>query len=217
MEGALLVVTKALDLLVDAVVAVAHYTFYMYAEPRIPTKYPNWKRAYPKSLRIIKFSESMDSNIWLDKATQRVKLYIESRGHGIWGDHRRWGRGENIWYYSPAGEAGIPGTIDLKETPNTKTIQYQLEYIFAKDRLWGNRFAEAVFKQRENGQWGFVYREKDGSLPGGVGNPTWSWNDHNDTSPIGEIATDPARFIIRYAQGWGPVSTHYIFNPYLSK
>ena len=53
-------------------------------------------------------------------------------------------------------------------------------------------------------------------LQGGAANPPWSWNGHNDTSPIGEIATDPARFIIRYAQGWGPVSTHYICNPYHS-
>ena len=75
---------------------------------------------------------------------------------------------------------------------------------------------DRMSKRSGDGQWGFVYREKSGGLKGGAANPPWSWNDHNDTSPIGEIATDPARFIIRYAQGWGPVSTHYIYNPYQS-
>jgi hypothetical protein len=218
MEGALLVVTKYPEGFVDGLVTVAHNNFYLYTLPQIPKDKPGeYEEAFKKkSLRIVKFNETVDGNIWLDKVTQRVKLYIESRGHGIWGDHKRWGGGENIWYYAPTGAAGTPGTIDTNETLYTKSLQYQLEDIFAKDGLWANRFTEAVFKQKENGQWGFVYREKDGTLPGGAANPPWSWNDHNDTSPIGEIATDPARFIICYAQGWGPVSAHYIYNPYQS-
>jgi hypothetical protein len=216
MEGALLVVTKTPGLLVDAVVTVAHYNFYLYAEPRIPTTFPNSRRAYPKSLCIAKFNESVDGNIWLDKATRRVKLYIESKGHGIWGDHKRWGGGEGIWYYGPKEEKKTPGTLDPIEQPNTKSLEYELEDIFKENGLWAKRFNDNVFMQKEGGQWGFVYREKNGGLKGGAANPPWSWNDHNDTSPIGEIATDPAGFIIRYAQGWGPVSTHYTFNPYLS-
>jgi hypothetical protein len=188
----------------------------LYADPRIPTIFPNSKRAYPKSLRIVKFNESMDGNIWLDKATRRVNLYVESKEHGIWGDHKRWGGGESTWYYGPREEKKTPGTVDLIEQPNTKSLQYELEDIFVENGLWAKRFNDNVFMQKEGGQWGFVYREKNEGLKGGAANPPWSWNDHNDTSRIGEIATDPARFIIRYGQGWGPVSTHYICNPYLS-
>ena len=75
---------------------------------------------------------------------------------------------------------------------------------------------DGMSKHSGDCQLDFVYIEKNGGLQREAANPPWSWNDHNDTSPIGEIATDPAGFIIRYAQGWGPVSTHPIYNPYQS-
>ncbi len=81
--------------------------------------------------------------------------------------------------------------------------------------IGAHRFRRSVFRPNNDGKWGFVYRDKN-KLKGGAANPLWSWNDRNDTSPFGEIAADPARFIIRYAQGWGPVSTHYTHNPHLN-
>ena len=144
-------------------------------------------------------------------------MYIQSRGHGIRGDHKGWGGGDEIWYYGPEEESTSPGTLDSKEEKKTRGLKYKLEDIFSEGGLWSHRFHNRVFKQNKNGQWGFVYFDKKkNELSGGAANPPWSWNDHNDPSPIGEIATDPSRFIIRYAQGWGPVSTHYIYNPYQS-
>ncbi len=95
--------------------------------------------------------------------------------------------------------------------------EYALEDIYKPKGLWAHRFNPRVFKQSEGGKWAFVHRKKltSGGLVPGKANPPWSWNDHNDTSPIGEMATDPARFILRYAQGWGPVSTQYTCNKYL--
>lgn len=214
MEGALLVVTKEPEGLVDAVVTVAHNNFYLYTEPQMPSAVSKSSQAFKDSLLVAKFNETVDGNIWLDSATERVKLYIESRGHGIRGDHKAWGSGDEIWYYSPKEEAGEPGTVDRSEQPNTRTLDYELVDMFADKGLWAHRFNRSVFRQNKDGKWGFVYREKN-RLKGGAANPPWSWNDHNDTSPFGEIATDPAHFIIRYAQGWGPVSTHYTYNPYL--
>ncbi len=214
MEGALMVVTKEPDGLVDGLVTVAHNNFYFYAESRKPSRVGDSKPAFAKSLRVVKFNETVDGNIWLDGATGRVKLYIESRGHGIRGDHKGWGGGDEIWYYNPKGETQKAGTIDPKEK-DTRTVGYELVDIFAEDGLWNQRFNNRVFRQNKNGRWGFVYRDRN-RLRGGAANPPWSWNDHNDTSPIGEIAADPAQFVIRYAQGWGPVSTHYLLNPYQS-
>ncbi|TEU13902.1 MAG: hypothetical protein E3J21_17500 [Anaerolineales bacterium] len=213
MEGALLVVTKDPKARVDGLVTISHLNFYLYTEPRIPTNVGEARRAFRESLRIVKFNETVDGNIWLDQATKRVKLYIQSRGHGIRGDHKGWGGGEEIWYYGPEEETAGAGTLDPQAKKHTRTVKYQLEDIFADKGLWGHRFDNKVFRQNKNGQWGFVYREKN-KLRGGAANPPWSWNDHNDPSPIGEVASDPARFITRYAQGWGPVSTHYIYNPY---
>jgi hypothetical protein len=219
MEGALLVLTKypekRMQLRVDALVTVAHCNFFLHTESMVPIPPRKYRRASSSNLRIVKFNETIDGNIWLDHATKRVKLYIESRGHGIRGDHRKWGGGDEIWYYYPEEEKTKPGTIDSREK-NIRRVKYQLEDIFTDNGLWDHRFNTKVFRQNKNGQWGFVYLDKKNKLHGGTANPPWSWNDHNDSSPIGEIATDPARFVIRYAQGWGPVSTNYICNPYQS-
>ncbi len=221
MEGALFVITKSSPIsasqIVDAVITVSHNNFYLYTEPQIPIargrkkhkpRYPN------RILRVAKFNESIDGKIWLDKNTDRVKLYIQSRGHGIRGDHKGWGGGDAIWYYQIATLQDESGTLDREE--NTRVIKYQIEDIFDKDGLWRHRDNKKVFDQRDNGKWAFVFKNKDNILKPGAANPPWSWNDHNDTSPLGEIATDPARFVVRYAQGWGPVSTQYIYNPYQS-
>lgn len=216
MEGALLVVTKHPRAHVDGLVTIAHSDFFLYTEPKIPTVVGESRRAFKDSLRIVKFNETIDGNIWLDHATKRVKLYIESKGHGIHGDHKGWGGGDEIWYYGPKEDAARPGTLDRREKKNTKKVKYELEDIFTDNGLWDHRFDDKVFRLKKGGQWGFVYLDKKNKVHGGAANPPWSWNDHNDSSPIGEIATDPARFVIRYAQGWGPVSTNYICNPYQS-
>ncbi|MFX0136009.1 MAG: hypothetical protein ACFFDN_20365 [Candidatus Hodarchaeota archaeon] len=226
MEGALFIITKHQDreIHVDGVVTISHKNFYLYAGRRTPIELG---KSLPLrgglNLRIVKFNESLDGNIWLDKTTQRVKLYIQSRGHGIKGDHKQWCGGDEIWYYSPDKVEIRHIMLDSKvlkrrSVPQTKTrtIKYDLVDIFDEGGLWDYRYNNHVFMQNKNGQWGFVYQDPKGRKHGGAANPPWSWNDHNDTSPIGEIATDPARFIIRYAQGWGPVSTEYIYNPYQS-
>ncbi|MDQ7034620.1 MAG: hypothetical protein Q9P01_07240 [Anaerolineae bacterium] len=111
-------------------------------------------------------------------------------------------------------------TVFGKGKPAHVRAYYELDDICAPDGLWDSRLDKDIFMQRDDGQWAFVgkgwltkSRGQARRLPGAA-NPPWSWNDNNDPSPMGEIATDPARFIIRYGQGWGPVSTQYIYNPY---
>ncbi len=92
-------------------------------------------------------------------------------------------------------------------------VSNKLEDINAPGGLWAHRVNRHVFQQRDDGRWGFVCWSKltHGKRGPASANPPWSRNDHNDPS---EIATDPARFTVRYAQGWGPVSQQYIYNPY---
>jgi len=212
MEGALLVVTKKPKALIDGMVTISHRNFYLYTEPKIPSSDGKSRNASRQNLRIAKFNETVDGNIWLDKTSKRVKLYIQAQGHGIRGDHKGWGGGDEIWYYSPEEVTATSSPTDPK-AEKIQPMKYELEDIFAENGLWDHRFNDKVFRQNKEGKWGFVVQEEN-KLLGGAANPPWSWNDHNDSSPIGEIATDPARFIIRYAQGWGPVSMQYIFNPY---
>jgi hypothetical protein len=218
LEGALLVVTKKPAGLVDAVLTVAHNNFYLYTEPRIPSSVGRSRPAHTqKSLRVVKFNETVDGSIWLDHDTRRVKLYIESKGHGMRGDQKGWGGGDRVWYYNPEKEKKQAGTIDNQARRASSTKPYRLESLFEAGGLWDQRFHPRVFKQNKDGRWGLVcYKDpkRKNEYIGGSANPPWSWNDHNDTSPIGELVTDPAHFIIRYAQGWGPVSTHYICNPF---
>jgi hypothetical protein len=159
----------------------------------------------------------------------RVKLYIQAKGHGLYGDHKHWGGGHEIWYYTPKEEQTDPRPQSLLKFEDVAELHrrrkaevavskhYELEDIFVSDGLWEHRDNEKVFRQHKNGAWGFVYRnQKSGDIEAGAANPPWSFNDANDTSPMGEIATDPAHFILRYGQGWGAVSTLYLYNPYLS-
>ncbi len=217
MEGALIVVTKGEEDSLDAVITVSHLDFYLYSEPRIPTGVSRESELFnERNLRIVNFNrQSVDGNIWLDQTTERVKLYIQAQGHGIRGDHKKWGGGDEMWYYKPLEEDRDPGPRGT-DMP-FRVVTYELEDIFAEGGLWEYRHHTKVFMQKESGQWGFVYRDEEdenSELQGGAAHPPWSWNDHNDPSPMGELATDPARFATRYAQGWGPVSTQYIYNPY---
>lgn len=142
MEGALLVVTKEPRGLVDAVVTVSHKNFYLYTLPMRPSDVGEARRAYRDSLEVVKFNETVDGNIWLDKATDRVKLYIEARGHGMKGDHSGWGGGDEIWYYSPEAEPEDAGTLDDEER-DTRALKYELVDIFAEGGLWAHASTEA--------------------------------------------------------------------------
>ena len=220
LEGALLVVRKDPTETVDAVVTVAHGDFHLYAEPRIPLEDGRWKN-WGKPLKLGEFQQKVEGNAWVDPRLQRVKLYVQSRGHGIYGDHARWGGGDEIWYYTPhnapakGASAGAASNGGASEA--VRQLSYRLEDLHRPGGLWDHRFDSRVFRQREDGRWGFVAMKKlvGGPSMASAANPPWSWNDRNDRSPYGEIATDPARLYTRYVQGTGPVDLHYVENPYL--
>lgn len=224
MEGALFVIRNEQEEPLDAIITIAHDNFYLYTNPPPPKEGLIKPGREQKYRRIVKFNETIDGHIWPDKQSKRIKLYIQSKGHGIYGDHKHWGGGEEIWYYHHKSVESDPRPKDTINPKKKGDIQpdiglkkeYELESIFQQDGLWDYRSNTHVFLQNKKGKWGFVYYdEKKKRYFGGSANPPWSWNDRNDLNPMGEIATDPARLIIQYAQGWGPVSTHYNYNPYL--
>jgi len=202
MEGTLVVVSKEFPLKAEGLFTIFHNDFYLYRHPR--GKY------------LGKFFEDCDGEMRFDaNMNKRPKLYVQARGHGIKGDKKGWGGGYMIIYYRPDFEDATPDDEDVPEV--TKHLTYRLEDIHAPDGLWAHRHDPRVFLQREDGRWAFSCRKKENArrLTAGSANPPWSWYDHNDPSYAGEIATDPASFILRYVNGWGPVSRQYVFNPYL--
>lgn len=217
MEGLLMVVRKAEpEPILDAMITVAHSDFYLYTEPLIPAagdRTVPWK-GKNGSLLVQRFNETVDGHIWIDGAAERPKVYIQSRGHGIYGDHKHWGGGDETWYYYP--DDGGQKPMPVMEDETIDHIPYTLIDLFAPGGLWEHRQHPKVLGQRSDGKWGFMAPREvtHGKLTPAAANPPWSWNDKNDPSPIGEIATDPARLIGRYAQGLGPLSHHYLRNPY---
>jgi hypothetical protein len=238
MEGALVVLSKErfnrnLPPRLDAIITVSHLDFYMFSQPQQWNETTEtWVDVYPDMRRVVNFKESVDGRIEFDTLTGRAKLYVEAMGHGIRGDKKSWNAGKQIWWYNPCcvkhicdpdgQEPDVPDAkiVFGKARPDNVRAYYELVDIFYPGGLWDSRYDDRVFMQRDNGQWAVVGKGwlndttgESQRLPGSA-NPPWSWNDHNDLSPMGEIATDPARFIINYGQGWGAVSTQYIYNPY---
>ena len=229
MEGALFIITKEPEEIIDGVITIAHDNFYLYTNPLPKEDGENEPGQGPNELRLIDFKrENIDGHIRRHAPSKRVKLYIETKGHGIYGTKAKWGGGDDIWYFRPQGEVTDPRSQKTIEPPILEYGElekgyfkdYELIDIHSPEGLWENRFNKHVFLQNKKGRWGFVYYDGKEGEPGknffgGSANPPWSWNDHNDPSPIGIIATDPARLILQYAEGWGPVSTHYLYNKYL--
>ena len=202
MEGALMVVNKEYPQKVEGMFTVFHHDFYLYRHPR--------------GKHLGKYREDCDGDMRFDdNIKKRPKLYVQARGHGIKGDKQGWGGGYKILYYQPDFETVLPNAADVPE--KTENLTYVLEDMHQPQGLWTHRNDVRVFMQRDDGRWAFSCKKSKTAqrLVAGSANPPWSWYDHNDPSYAGEIATDPASFILRYVNGWGPVSRHYLYNRYL--
>ncbi len=215
LEGALMVIRKDPQPVLDALVTVAHHDFFLYTEAQVPNTKGGSTLWTKKCFKVQRFNETIDGKIWIDRATNHPKVYVQSRGHGMYGDHKHWGGGDEVCYYYPNCLKKKPKPI--KPQDKSKYCSYKMIDICAPGGLWDHRYNRKVFRQRDDGKWGITAKKKvtEGNLVAAAANPPWSWNDRIDPSPMGEIATDPARFIGRYAQGLGPLSHNYIFNPNL--
>ncbi|KAB2865244.1 MAG: hypothetical protein F9K46_03930, partial [Anaerolineae bacterium] len=244
MEGALLVVTKDIPEsvkasgakygLVDALITISHTHLLIYANPVIwDTKAGKFKPHPLPYRKIVSFQpalgrdrvdfRSLDlntcgltGNILIDETTDRVKLYVEARGHGIRGDRDSWNVGDREWWYNVATFKDRFKNSPNPEKEKKRYAFFELEDIFTpKTGLWSFRLNEEVFVQGDNGKWFFASdgyvdsKKRTKRFQPGKANPPWSWNDDKDMLPAGAIATDPAWFIQQYAQGWGPVDTSY--------
>ena len=152
MEGALLVIRKRPENLLDGIITVSHRDFYLYSEPRRPIDKKTTEDVNgEQTLHIVKFrKEDIDGNVWIDHNTYRPKLFIQAKGHGMRGDHSGWGGGNYGEYYKEATVMKDPGALNSDN--NNPVRIYQLEDIFKPDGLWEHRYRLGTFRQGANGR-----------------------------------------------------------------
>jgi hypothetical protein len=117
---------------------------------------------------------------------------------------------EGVVYYPSLTQAQVPSGS------NDRSVLYRLHDMFEPGGLWEKRKSPKLFAR--DGSFG-------GNASGGCGkgalwcprdaaNPAWAWNDHDDHSPSGAIASDPAGLVRAYFRPHERVSLSYRFNPF---
>ena len=119
-------------------------------------------------------------------------------------------RSQGVVYYPSLTEAEVPSG------PGDPSVSYQLHDMLEPGGLWAKRANPLLFVR---------YGTFAGNASGGCGkgvfwclrgaaHAAWAWNDHDDKSPTGAIATDPAGLVRAYFDTHERVATNYRFNPF---
>jgi hypothetical protein len=122
-------------------------------------------------------------------------------------------RGEGVVYYPSLTRAEVPSG------PNDRSVQYRLHDMLEPGGLWASRnqptlFARyGVFAGNASGRCG------QGALlcTKNAARASWAWDDHDDPSPAGSLAVDPANLVRAYFTTRERVSLSYSFNPFRQK
>lgn len=118
--------------------------------------------------------------------------------------------GEGVVYYPSLSRAQVPSG------PNDRAVLYRLHDMLEPDGLWAHRDDPRLFAH---------YGSFAGNASGGCGaaalwclrnaaHASWAWNDHDDHSPGGAMATDPAGLARAYFSTHEHVSSAYELNPF---
>ena len=100
--------------------------------------------------------------------------------------------------------------------PNDRSVQYRLHDMLEPGGLWAKRADPQLFVR---------YGTFAGNASAGCGDgvfwcrrdaahAAWAWDDHDDKSPTGAIATDPAALARAYFTTHERVANTYDFNPF---
>lgn len=125
------------------------------------------------------------------------------------------------WPYYRIRETGVvyyPSltTAEVPSSPNDRSVYYRLHDMLEPGGLWASRgerslFARhGVFAGNRSGRCGqsALWCVQDAARA------SWAWDDHDDRSPAGALATGPASLIRAYFTTREHVSTRYSFNPF---
>jgi hypothetical protein len=119
-------------------------------------------------------------------------------------------RDEGVVYYPSLTQAGVPSSS------NDRRVPYRLHDMLEAGGLWEKRNDPRLFAR-----FGTFAGNRSGGCGRGVvwcvrdaAHAAWAWNDHDDQSPTGAIATDPAGLTLVYFRPHERVATSYQFNPF---
>jgi hypothetical protein len=180
-----------------AAVTVAHADFFSYV---------------PASSRWTSGQEDVDGTLSLQTFEDELHPVTASQAetHAI----KAWPyfsiRSEGVVYYPSLTRAEVP------TSPNDRRVHYLLHDLMAAGGLWERRENPRLFAR--NGTFA-------GNTSGGCGqgvlwcrknaaHAAWAWDDHDDRSPRGALATDPASLVRAYFSTHERVSNGYDFNPF---
>jgi hypothetical protein len=117
---------------------------------------------------------------------------------------------EGVVYYPSLTQAEVPSG------PNDRSVLYRLHDMLEPSGLWERRNDSKLFAH---------YGSFAGNASGGCGrgvlwcrrdaaHAAWAWDDHDDGSPPGAMALDPAGLVRAYFDTHEHVSSLYRFNPF---
>jgi hypothetical protein len=117
--------------------------------------------------------------------------------------------GEGVVYYPSLTEAQVPSG------PNDRRVYYRLHDMLEPGGLWALRNQPSLFAR-----YGVFAGDKSGRCGESVlwcsknaAHAAWGWDDHDDPSPPGALAVDPAGLARAYFTIPERISGLYAFNP----
>lgn len=198
-EGVLLVVARdgsAFGAL-RAAVTVAHADFYSY----VPST-SGWSSG----------AEDVDgvlSQRWYEGALHPVTAQqAETHALKAWPYYRI--RRVGVVYYPSLTRAAVP------VGPNDRHVSYQLHDMLEPGGLWQRRDTSRLFAPDGS----FVGNQSGGCGRGvlwcrrNAAHAAWAWDDHDDHSPKGAMASDPAGLARAYFKPSERIGLGYQFNPF---
>ncbi|MEZ4361128.1 MAG: hypothetical protein R3B48_13165 [Kofleriaceae bacterium] len=181
----------------QAAVTVAHTNFYSY----VPSG-SLWRSGQEDVDGVLQLATLVDGG--------HPVTAQQAKGHGL----------KARPYYDISGGDGVvyyPSTIaEVPSGPNDRNVGYRLVDMLAPGGMWDQRNNTSLFA----GFGSFAGDSTGGCGSGAIGcssnaaNAPWGWDDRNDGSPRGALATDPAGLVRTYFTIPETVSLTYTFNPF---
>ncbi len=119
-------------------------------------------------------------------------------------------RRQGVVYYPSLTESEVPSG------PDDRQVMYRLQDTFEAGGLWSRRDSRKLFTR-----FGKFAGNGSGSCgqsaiwcTKNAAHAPWAWNDHDDQSPTGSMASDPAGLVLSYFSTREQVSQSYRFNPF---
>lgn len=180
-----------------AAVTVVHSNFYSFVPAG--SSYRAGRESIDGTLTLSPFSGELHPVTAQQAETHALKAWPYYRIHR-----------QGVVYYPSLTEAEVPSG------PDDRQVMYRLHDMLEPGGLWDRRENPKLFSR---------FGSFAGNSSGGCGqsaiwctknaaHAVWAWNDHDDHSPTGAMASHPAALVRAYFEAREPVAQNYLFNPF---